>query len=94
MDSRTGLPATVEYDFQGGKGKVTITRGDGTTCVGTSSATMQGGKLVITGKDDPRCSDGSSYGRSTVECTQGATGAAKCSGKPEQGPEYSVDMTR
>jgi hypothetical protein len=94
MDSRTGLPASVEYDFQGGKGKVTITRGDGTTCVGNSSATMQGGKLVITGQDDPRCGDGSSFGRSTVECTQGASGAAKCSGKPQQGPEYSVDMTR
>lgn len=94
MDSRTGLPASVEYDFEGGKGKVTITRGDGTTCVGNSSATMQGGKLVITGQDDPRCGDGSSFGRSTVECTQGASGAAKCSGKPQQGPEYSVDMTR
>lgn len=94
MDSRTGLPATVEYDFKGGKGTVTIKRGDGTTCVGASSATMQGGKLVITGQDDPRCSDGSSYGRATVECAQGASGAAKCSGKPQQGPEYSVDMTR
>ena len=94
MDSRTGLPAEVQYDFDGGKGTVTITRPDGTVCKGASTAAMQGGKLVITGQDDPKCNDGSAYARSRVECVPGADGRTRCTGKPSQGPEYSVDMSR
>ncbi len=94
MDGRTGLPVVVEHDFKNGKGKTTIRRGDGTVCVGNSTATMQGGKLVIVGDDDPACSDGSRYGRARVECLQGPDGKAVCSGKQANGPDYSVDMRR
>jgi hypothetical protein len=94
MDDRTGLPVVVEHDFKNGKGKTTIRRGDGTVCVGNSTATMQGGKLVIVGDDDPACSDGSRYGRARVECRQGKDGKAVCSGKQANGPDYSVDMRR
>ncbi len=94
MDGRTGLPVAVEHDFKDGKGKTTIRRGDGTVCVGNSTATMQGGKLVITGDDDPACNDGSRYARSRIECTQGKDGKAVCSGKQPSGQAYSVDMGR
>ncbi|MBN2751704.1 MAG: hypothetical protein JXQ84_03250, partial [Rhodospirillaceae bacterium] len=94
MDSRTGLPAVVEYDFKGGQGTATIRRSDGTVCVGKSRATVQNGKVVISGVEDPRCGDGSSYARAQVECVQGPDGKAVCSGKSAKGSAYSVDMSR
>ena len=94
MDSRTGLPAIVEYDFKAGQGTVTIRRSDGTVCVGKSSAVMQDGRLVITGADDPSCDDGSRYGRTRVECRQGNGARAECVGKAGNGQDYSVDMNR
>lgn len=94
MDERTGLPVVVQYGFENGKGTVTITRPDGTVCKGGSAARMQGGKLVITGEDAVRCNDGSAYARTDVTCAPGAGGRARCTAKPAQGPEYSVDMGR
>lgn len=94
MDSRTGLPAIVEYDFKAGQGSVTIRRSDGTVCVGKSSAVMKDGRLVITGVDDPSCDDGSRYGRTRVECRQGNGARAECVGKAGNGQDYSVDMSR
>jgi hypothetical protein len=94
MDGRTGLPVTMEHEFKNGKGTTTIRRGDGTVCVGGSTAKMQGGKLVIVGDGDPKCSDGSHYGRPRVECRPGKDGRAVCSGKQAGGPDYSVDMRR
>ena len=94
MDGRTGLPVTMEQEFKNGTGKTTIRRGDGTVCVGNNTATMQGGKLVIVGDDDAKCSDGSHYGRMRVECRPGKDGRAVCVGKQASGPDYSVDMRR
>ncbi len=94
MDGRTGLPVTMEQEFKNGKGKTTIRRGDGTVCVGTNTATMQGGKLVIVGDADAKCSDGSHYGQTRVECQPGKDGRAVCAGKQANGPDYSVDMRR
>ncbi len=101
--SRTGLAtATGERDLRPnytlddkGKGKVTFVQQNGATCEAPAEARWDGQKLVIEEKANPRCSDGKTYARNTVNCEVGADGVAKCSGsQPGDSRSYNVQFGR
>ena len=101
--SRTGLAtATGERDLRPnytlddkGKGKVTFVQQNGATCEAPAEARWDGQKLVIEEKSNPRCSDGRTYARNTVNCEVGADGVAKCSGsQPGDSRSYNVQFGR
>ena len=101
--SRTGLAtATGEKDLRPnytlddkGKGKVSFTQKNGAACEAPAEARWDGTKLVIEEKSNPRCSDGKTYARNTVNCEIGADGAAQCKGSQPGDPRsYKVQIGR
>jgi hypothetical protein len=101
--SRTGLAtATGERDLRPsytlddkGKGKVSFVQQNGTTCEAPAEARWDGAKLVIEEKANPKCTDGRTYARNTVNCEVGADGQAKCTGsQPGDQRSYSVQIGR
>ena len=94
MDSATGQPIEVEYDFQAGRGTSTIRRSDGVACTAPSTAAMQGGLLVIEQTANPVCADGQVFNRSRVECRPGRDGRADCRGRNADGTGYVVEIAK
>ncbi|HEX9522181.1 MAG TPA: SrfA family protein [Reyranella sp.] len=101
--SRTGLAtATGERDIRPsytlddkGKGKVTFVQKNGTSCEAPAEARWDGAKLVIEEKANPKCADGRTYARNTVNCEVGADGVAKCNGSQPGDPRsYHVQIGR
>jgi hypothetical protein len=94
MDSQTGRPLEVEYDFKDGKGTATILRSDGTKCPAPVEAAVTGGKLMLNQTADARCADGQVFDRSRVECRQGKNGKAECQGVHADGGGYFVEIVK
>jgi uncharacterized integral membrane protein len=95
MDSETGRPLDMEYDFKDGKGTATIHRSDGTACTGGASAAMAGSKLMIDQTGDVVCPDGKKFDRSRVECTPGKDGKADCKGQNANTKDgYRVEIVK
>jgi hypothetical protein len=101
--SRTGLAtATGEKDLRPsytlddkGKGKVSFVQKNGATCEAPAEARWDNGKLVIEEKANPKCSDGKTYARNTVNCEVGADGVAQCKGsQPGDQRSYQVQIGR
>lgn len=94
MDSQTGRPLEVEYDFKNGKGTATILRSDGTKCPAPVEAAVQGGKLTLNQTADAKCADGQVFDQSRVECRPGKDGKAECRGVHADGGGYSVEIVK
>lgn len=101
--SRTGLATPQgENDIRPnytlddkGKGKVSFTQKNGATCEAPAEAKWNSGKLTIEEKANPKCTDGRTYARNTVNCEIGADGAAQCKGsQPGDSRSYSVQIGR
>ena len=102
--SRSGLAtATGERDLRPnytlddkGKGKVSFVQKNGTTCEAPAEARWDGSKLVIEEKSNPKCGDGKTYARNTVNCEIGQDGQAKCTGNQpgESRGGYNVQFGR
>jgi hypothetical protein len=101
--SRTGLAtASGEKDIRPtytlddkGKGKVSFVQGNGATCEAPAEARWDNGKLLIEEKANPKCSDGRTYARNTVNCEVGKDGAAQCKGsQPGDKRSYNVQIGR
>jgi hypothetical protein len=101
--SRTGLAtATGEKDIRPsytlddkGKGKVSFVQGNGATCEAPAEARWDNGKLVIEEKSNPKCTDGHTYARNTVNCEVDKDGVAQCKGsQPGDKRTYNVEIGR
>ena len=101
--SRTGLvTASGEKDLRPtytlddkGKGKVSFVQSNGATCEAPAEARWDAGKLVIEEKANPKCSDGHTYARNTVNCEVGPDGVAQCKGnQPGDNRSYNVQIGR
>ena len=78
-----------------GKGKVSFTQQDGSTCEAPAEARWDNGKLVIEEKSNPKCTDGRTYARNIVNCEVGQDGVAQCNGsQPGDKRSYSVQIGR
>ncbi|OLF51172.1 SrfA family protein [Pseudomonas chlororaphis] len=80
QDRRTGKPLRLEYQFKDGKGQVTVRRANGVNCTGPVTAAMNKGSLSIDSQGQAVCADGSTYDMPKVDCRQGATSVADCTG--------------
>jgi hypothetical protein len=101
--SRTGLAtATGEKDIRPsytlddkGKGKVSFVQQNGATCEAPAEARWDNGKLLIEEKSNPKCSDGRTYARNTVNCEVDKDGVAQCKGsQPGDKRSYNVQIGR
>ncbi len=101
--SRTGLAtASGEKDLRPsytlddkGKGKVSFVQKNGAACEAPAEARWDNGKLVIEEKANPKCSDGKTYARNTVNCEVDANGVAQCKGSQPGDPRsYQVQIGR
>jgi len=101
--SRTGLAtASGEKDIRPsytlddkGKGKVSFTQKNGSTCEAPAEARWDNGKLVIEEKANPTCADGRTYVRNTVNCEVDKDGVAQCKGsQPGDKRSYNVQIGR
>lgn len=101
--SRTGLAtASGEKDLRPsytlddkGKGKVSFVQKNGAACEAPAEARWDNGKLVIEEKANPKCTDGKTYARNTVNCEVDANGVAQCSGsQPGDSRSYKVQIGR
>jgi hypothetical protein len=101
--SRTGLAtATGERNIRPsytlddkGKGKVSFVQSNGATCEAPAEARWDNGKLVIEEKSNPKCTDGRTYARNTVNCEVDKDGAAQCKGsQPGDKRTYNVEIGR
>ena len=91
----TGKPPILRYQIKNGKGQALMTQGDGTVCrVDVYAGLMQSGNLVINSRTKARCSDGARYQMPELVCTQGATGAAACSGQYDANTVLPMTMKR
>src|SRR6185312_11039808 len=78
-----------------GKGKVSFTQQDGSTCEAPAEARWDNGKLVIEEKSNPKCTDGRTYARNIVNCEVGQDGTAQCNGsQPGDKRSYNVQIGR
>lgn len=84
----------VDYQFDDtGQGKVTIRQKDGVVCEGPAKARFDGsGKLLIEELANPKCSDGTTFAKSTVTCDVDPKGGADCKGRNDGGKSYSVQI--
>jgi hypothetical protein len=101
--SRTGLAtASGEKDIRPsytlddkGKGKVSFVQQNGATCEAPAEARWDNGKLLIEEKSNPKCSDGHTYARNTVNCEVDKDGVAQCKGsQPGDKRSYNVQIGR
>jgi hypothetical protein len=101
--SRTGLAtAQGEKDLRPsyalddkGKGKVSFVQKNGAKCEAPAEARWDNGKLVIEEKANPKCTDGRTYARNTVNCEVGQDGVAQCKGsQPGDSRTYNVEIGR
>lgn len=88
----TGRPVRLDYDFENGKGEVSLRRSDGTVCRGQTTADISQQRLVIADQGQIRCPDGQAFERSTVDCAVGASGRAECNGRYESGSAFPVEI--
>ncbi|MNX26621.1 hypothetical protein D3C86_566940 [compost metagenome] len=80
QDARTGQPLRLEYQFNDGKGNVTVRRGDGVACSAPVAATMKNGSLAMSSAEQANCGDGGKYDMPQVSCKPGAQTIADCTG--------------
>jgi hypothetical protein len=101
--SRTGIAASTgekdirpEYTLDDkGKGKVSFVQQNGATCEAPAEARWDNGKLLIEEKSNPKCSDGHTYARNTVNCEVDKDGVAQCKGsQPGDNRSYNVQIGR
>ncbi|HDR1040631.1 SrfA family protein [Pasteurella multocida] len=92
QDKTTGKPLRLNYEFEKGKGKVRVERGDGVQCVGDVNAAMRGGSLSIANTGIANCSDGSFYQLPSVNCKPDVAGSADCEGEYGSGQRFPMSM--
>lgn len=83
QDKNTGKPLRLEYEFNKGKGKVTVQGPDGIRCSGDVDAQMANGSMQINSTGQTNCSDGSRFEMPEISCAPGAQSAADCTGNYE-----------
>lgn len=92
QDKSTGKPLKLSYQFNNGKGQVTLKRGDGVSCTANVNAAIQGGGLAINNAGTATCSDGSSYQLPNVSCKPTLSGQADCKGNYGGGDAFPMSM--
>jgi hypothetical protein len=94
VDSATGKPLDLQYEFKGGKGKVKIQQSDGSVCTGPVTAQMKGEELNFSGAGTIKCPGGKTYKPATVRCNPNRSGTADCEGKYSSGETFGLEINK
>ncbi|SAI39162.1 Uncharacterised protein [Bordetella ansorpii] len=81
QDRNTGEPLRLQYQFEKGKGHVTVNRHNGVRCQAPVSASVAGGSLAIDTSAPAACDDGSTYDMPAIQCKAGERNIAACNGQ-------------
>lgn len=91
VDSKTGKPVNVQYEFKDGKGTATVTRIDGSKCVGQTSGKFNNGALEIEAASEAKCSDGNGYALPKVIC-KNDNGKTRCQGAYSDNTRLNMEL--
>ncbi|WP_417795461.1 SrfA family protein [Terasakiella pusilla] len=94
IDSQTGKPTEVIYDFKNGQGTATIHRSNGDVCQGPASATIDQANLNIAQNGALVCSDGQKFAPSTTNCSLNEQKDGVCQGQYPNGESFTVEIVR
>ncbi|WP_437609541.1 SrfA family protein [Erwinia sp. V71] len=92
QDKLTGRPLQLQYQFEQGKGTVSVRQSSGVTCTGAASGSVQKGTLSITNPEQMKCSDGSNFIVPAIECKSPASGHADCVGSNKGENAFPIRM--
>lgn len=92
MDTSTGRPLNLSYDYKNNEGELVVERQDKTKCVVKAPPQMQGGRLVIEAQGRAVCPDNSSYTLPRIVCETGADGKAKCQAVYSEENQFPLRM--
>ncbi len=93
VDSKTGQPVSIRYNFKNGNGSVDVTRSDGTKCKTTTQGKASTSGLNIAG-GLANCSDGGAVMLPEVKCVPGRNGKTACAGvySGKDGKQEQIEM--
>jgi len=93
QDAQTGQPVRLQYQFDNGKAEVTVDKGNGIQCKGSSQSAMVDGKLRISSQNTvTSCSDGSTFVLPQITCTPDASGKSQCTGAGQDGRSLPITI--
>lgn len=92
MDSTTGRPLNLSYQYKDGQGTLTVQKQDGTKCSVSATPQVQNNSVVIVASGPAKCPDNSSYALPKIVCTPGAGGSASCAAEYNPGNRFPVRM--
>ena len=92
QDKQTGRPLQLQYQFDQGKGTVSVHQSNGVTCTGAANGSVQQGALNITNPKQMQCSDGSTFMGPTIQCQSPASGHADCVGSNDGDKTFPIRM--
>lgn len=93
QDSQTGKPVRLQYQFEDGRAKVTVDRGNGVQCEGTTESSIVDGRLQISEQGTvARCSDGSSFEVPRISCAPDQSGRSQCTGQTPDGRALPITI--
>lgn len=94
IDSVTRSPLSFAYELEGDKGKMLVTKSDGTECSAPVDAMLASGTLILKSRTPIICPSGTSYAPTTMTCRVNADGQTLCNGTFPDGKKFRVDMRR
>ncbi|MCI0655103.1 MAG: SrfA family protein [Methylococcaceae bacterium] len=94
VDSKTGKPLDLKYDFKDGEGNLRVEQSDGSVCTGPVNAQTTAGKLNFSSTGTIRCPGGKVYKPVEVQCTPNSSGKADCVGKYDTGESFDLEMSK
>ncbi|MCS3431089.1 SrfA family protein [Klebsiella sp. BIGb0407] len=92
QDKQTGRPLQLQYNFEQGKGDVSVRQSSGVTCTGPASGNVQQGALSITNPEQMKCSDGSNFIVPDIECKSPDSGHTDCVGSNNGEKTFPIRM--
>ena len=93
VDSKTGQPVSIRYNFKNGQGSVDVTRADGTKCQTSTKGRATSSGLNIAG-GLANCSDGGAVMLPEVKCVPTKDGKTSCAGvySGKNGKNEQIEM--
>lgn len=92
QDKFTGKPLQLQYNFDQGKGTVSVRQSNGVVCTGAAAGSVQKGALSITNPEQMKCSDDSNFIGPTIACKSPASGHTDCVGSNDGDKTFPIRM--
>lgn len=92
VDTTTQLPLALSYELDGEKGRIHITKPDGSVCSAEADATFDGNSLTLEPRTAIVCPNGDPYFGTTLTCRPSTDRQTLCTGSFPNGTVFRVVM--